>query len=419
MALRNILEAIKQLFQLLPGEDNRTKIGPAELVSALVTSVNKDGRVRTLANLRRGVIALVGEKIDRSTFWGRLATDRLLSLLTSLVLQLMKELGRLCGVTNELLGVLRVKAVLILDSTSSTVPKRAKKIFPAPRKNVVPAAIKFHALYDLFGGTLKWFDLTPAKTHDRNGFPPLELLKGCLIIFDLGYWDYCLLAALNMSGVYFLSRVKANAVVKVVKVIQGLPKKKYQGRELFGRRLRKKKKKIIEVIGEFRHYGHAVLEARVIGFWNPIEKHYHWYVTNLTIAAQLAYPLYRIRWQLELIFKAAKSSLCLADQASGNKNIIKNLTLICLVAQLIGFAIGKKAVARMEEGKQNAFSFRRAAMLVVHIGQAFFRYLMSEVEDDLDRLLQQIKALAIELFDPNFRNRETSLQRLHNLAVDA
>lgn len=414
MELRSILKAIKQRFHCLPEKDNRANIGPLEFVAALVTSLVKDGRLRTLATLRRGVSALTGISLDRGAFWERLATKRLLELLTSLVLELMLELGRKCGVTNELLAVVKVKAILILDTTSSSLPKKAKKIFPAPRKNVVPAAIKFHGLYNLFGGTLSWFDLTAATTHDRKGFPPLELLKGSLIIFDLGYWDYCLLAALKASGAYFLSRVKSNAVITIVKVVEGLPKKRFRGRQLFSCRLPNPKRKLIEVIGEFRHYGTVILHTRVIGFWNPIEKRYHWYVTNLTVAARVIYPLYRIRWQLELIFKSCKSSLSLADQPSANENIIRSLTLLSLVAQLIGFAIGKKAIANMNEEKQNAFSFQRAAMLLVHIGHAFFRFLMSDAQEQLRQLLHQIKALVEELLDPNYQHRETSLQQLHS-----
>jgi putative transposase len=313
---------------------------------------------------------------------------------------------------------LQVKAVYLLDSTSSTLPKEAKKIFPAPRKNVVPAAIKFHCLFDLLGGAVKWFDLTEAKMHDRKGFPPLEILKGCLIIFDLGYWDYCLLAALKDQGTFFLSRIKSNAVITVVEVVRGLPKNRFEGRALFGRRMPKKKWRIIEVIGEFRHYGKTVMQARVIGFWNPVEKRYHWYVTNLTLAAHIIYPLYRLRWQLELVFKAAKSTLALADQPSANENIIRSLTLLSLISQLIGFALGKKVVSLMEPEKQTAFSFQRAAMLLTHIGQNFFRFLLNNGTRFLDQVIRQIGVLAMELIDPNHQHRETSLQRITRLIAE-
>jgi hypothetical protein len=412
MKLRNILQAIKQRFHEIPEEDARARTGPMEFISALITSLAKDGRIRSLANLRRSVAAFTGQTMDRGAFWERLATKRLCKLLTFLATQLIEELGGHCGITRPLLMSLQVKAVYLLDSTSSTLPKRAKNLFPAPRKNVVPAAVKFHCLFDLLGGAVKWFDVTAATTHDRKGFPPMGLLQGSLIIFDLGYWDYCLLAALKDQGTFFLSRVKSNAVITVVKVVRGLPKEQFEGRTLFDRRMPKKKWRIIEVVGEFHHYGKTVLQARVIGFWNPVEKRYHWYVTNLAIAAQLIYPLYRIRWQLELVFKAAKSSLALADQPSANENIIRSLILLSLISQLIGFALGKKVVSVMAPEKQTAFSFQRAAMLLTHVGQTFFCFIMNRGTRFLDQLMRQIQALGLELIDPNHRHRETSLQRL-------
>jgi putative transposase len=416
MSVSNILGVIKQQFRSLPGPDKRTKASPNEFIGALVASVTKDGRVRTLANLRRSVIALTGITMDRKTFWERLAAERLCTLLTWLATALMKELGRHLGVTDELLATLQVKAIFVLDSTSSTLPKKAKDVFPAPRKNVIPAAIKVHCLFNLLGGTMKWFDLTEAKKHDRKGFPPLDLLKGCLIVFDLGYWDYCLLAALANQGTFFLSRVKSNAVITVREVVCGLPKYRFEGRTLFDRKFPKRKRKLIEVIGEFHHYGKQVLTARVIGFWNPVERQYHWYVTNLGLAARLIYPLYRLRWQLELVFKACKSSLCLADQTSANENIIRSLTLTSLVAKLIGFALGKGAIATMDKHKQTAFSFQRAAMLMNHVGRSFFLFLTIAGRKIRDRLLQELHSLSAELFDPNHRHRESSLQRFYRLA---
>jgi putative transposase len=419
LSVSSTLTAIEQRFHTLPPPDKRTTTSPVKFISGLVASVSKDGRVRSVASLRRGVIALTGIRMNRKTFWERLSAKRLQSLLSFLITGLMKELGQRFGITDEFLAVLQVKAVLLLDSTSSTLPKGARKIFPGARKNVAPAALKFHCLFDLFGGTMKWFDLTEGKRHDRKGFPPLEMLKGCLIIFDLGYWDYCLLAALKAQGSFFLSRIKSNAIITVVEVVRGLPKHRFEGRHLFGRRMPKRKWRIIEVIGEFRHYGKPVLTARVIGFWNPIEKRYHWYVTNLAVAAQLIYPLYRLRWQMELVFKACKSSLSLADYTSANENIIRSLTLASLIGKLISFALGKNTIADMEPLKQAAFSFQRAATLMTHIAHDLFQFITTQCKKYRNQILTKLENLANELYDPNYRKRDSSLRRVLNLAANA
>jgi hypothetical protein len=79
----------------------------------------------------------------------------------------------------------------------------------------------------------------------------------------------------NIGG-FFLSRVKSNAVIRIQEVVQGLSKKAV-GQSLFALKLSRKKDDIIEVIIEKIHENNR-LRYRVIGFWNPIEKHYHWYM---------------------------------------------------------------------------------------------------------------------------------------------
>lgn len=123
--------------------------------------------------------------------------------------------------------------------------------------------------------------------------------------------------------VFFLSRVKSNAVIRIKEVIQGLGKRVI-GQSLLAPDVSRKKGNIIEVIVEKIHQDNT-LRYRVIGFWNPVEKDYHWYLTNLTAAAYLIYPLYRLRWQIELIFKACKNSLNANEITSANDNIIENL----------------------------------------------------------------------------------------------
>ncbi len=79
-----------------------------------------------------------------------------------------------------------------------------------------------------------------------------------------------------------------------------------------------------------------------VGFWNPSEKCYHWYITNLKVAAHLIYPLYRLRWQIELIFKACKQSLNVNRLTSnnsirGSSFLKKNLSLEYYRKPFIGF----------------------------------------------------------------------------------
>lgn len=330
MELGTILKGLKQCFRGVPLNDGRAKIGPYEFVVSLIFCFTQDRGARTIACLREEIIRLTGKSVSRGSFWERLATERLLTLLLELTLRCVEMVAQGSYQTqqiSDLLKTLGISGVLVLDSSSVSLRDMAGLYFPGPRSNVAPAVVKWHSCFDLFGGILKWFDISPGTSHDSNHFPDLATLVGKLIIFDLGYWGYALLESIDAVGGFFLSRVKSNATIFILDVVCGLPKTAI-GKELFGRRIAKGQK-IIELVAML---GNSNTPVRVIGFWNFIEKRYHWYTTNLLVDAEVIYPLYRVRWQTELLFKKAKSSLRLKDITSTNPNIIQSMLLATIVA---------------------------------------------------------------------------------------
>jgi len=101
-----------------------------------------------------------------------------------------------------------------------------------------------------------------------------------------------------------------------------------------------------------------LLRYRVIGFWNPVEKGYHWYITNLVAAAYLMYPLYRLRWQIELIFKACKNSLNVNQITSGDENIIESLLLTSIAAHLSSCTLLNIGIEQLEKKSSGLYRFK-------------------------------------------------------------
>ena len=369
-----------------------------------------DSKTFALEAIRRFMKAALDKEISRSAFWERLAGDRLKNQLRRVVAELMVTLTSPITRGGQLLKQLGVTDIWLHDSSSITLCASAKERFPGTR---TAAGIKWHGSFDLLRGMLTWFQLTPTATHDRNCFPPVELLKGKLILFDLGYWDYGLLYAIEKAGGFFLSRLKSNAVVHIVEVVQGLPKQVI-GQALLSLNLSHKKDTIIEVITT-KVYEGQLLRYRVIGFWNPVEKGYHWYITNLVAAAYLMYPLYRLRWQIELIFKACKNSLNANQITSSDENIIESLLLASIVAHLSSCTLFNIGIEQLEEKKQWAISFQRVAKVAVVLARDFILFLLNSSRDHFDNLLHKIKLFANEMYDPNYKKRETSLMRINRL----
>jgi hypothetical protein len=411
----NILNVLKQCFEkVIPAEDARTTITPLEFTINLVFCYFGDSKTFSLEAIRRSMMGHLNKSISRSAFWERLSRPRLKKQLRAVVAELMGRLMTSVRVSDVILKPLGVTAIELVDSSSITLLMGAKKVFPGTRTK---ASIKWHAGFDLMSGLLRWWELTPGKCHDSNCFPEIMSLKGKLVIFDLGYWDYARLQAIEKAGGFFLSRVKSNAVIQIKEIIQGLSEKAI-GHALLSLDLSRKKGNIIEVIIEKIHQGNT-LRYRVIGFWNPAEKDYHWYITNLTAAAYLIYPLYRLRWQIELIFKACKNSLNANEISSCEENIIESLLLASIAAHLSTQTLFNIGIEQLDDEQQLAISFQRVAKAAVVLARDFIMFLLNSSQEYFDNLVHKIKLFANEIFDPNYKKRETSLARIHRLLLEA
>jgi hypothetical protein len=409
----NFLSRIEQCFTHVSNSDQRAKIGSKKFLVSLIFCLTPDSKRKSIAGLRREIAAKVGCLLSRSSFWERLATNKLRRMLVEALTRLIATLSNEVGIKTEVLEVLKVKGIFLLDSCSITLPDNARMQYPAPRNNVVPAAIKWHTCMDLLSGAMRWFSLSPATEHDRQHFPPFDLLKGALVIFDLGYWDYQLLHDLICSGCYFLCRVKANALIQVVGICDNAPQKKLLGKNLMDFNWQRKRENVIEVLGSFCHKGEELFQARVIGFWNPDSRCYHWYTTNLVVAAKLIYPAYRLRWQIELVFKGAKGSLRLEDVPSANSNIIWSLILSSLIANLIAHPLARSLGEQEESSLRKAsISFQRASLVLRHVTEELWDYIIHPCRPTIFALKKKLKMFLSELFDPNYIRRTSSLQRV-------
>ena len=201
MGESNTLAVLKQCFEkIIPSQDARTAINPLEFVVCLVFCYLGDSKTFSLEAIRRFMKSQLNKAISRSAFWERLARGRLKDYLRQVVAELMVTLTHSVTRGRQLLKPLGVTAIWLVDSSSIKLWASAKNHFPGTR---TAAGIKWHASFDLLTGRLTWFQLTPTKTHDRKCFPAVELLQGILVIFDLGYWDYGLLYAIEKLEVFF------------------------------------------------------------------------------------------------------------------------------------------------------------------------------------------------------------------------
>lgn len=395
------LEEIRQEIVLLIPVDSRSKLSPMNLILALIFCFLGDSKTTSLEGIRRFCIDSFHVKISRSSFWDRLARKRLKEILMQLICHFMATVTlSINGLTQAILSQLGVNEILLIDSTSISLWDGAKDEYPGTRTT---AGIKWHACFNLFTGALTWFDMTPTSTNDRKCFPLVESLKGKLIIFDLGYWDYSLLQSISNVGGFFLTRIKSNAKL-LIKGVSGNLSSKHIGKILDQNNFKRKRDSILEF--ECTCDGELFI-FRVIAFWNPFKKQYHWYITNLRACASIIYPLYRLRWQCELIFKSFKNSMNANRITSNSSLIIENLLFGSILSHILSMVVLNEGKNLLNENQIWAISYQRISKVINAMAKNLVLFFTGKL--DVNTILEKIILFSNELYDPNYKIRPTSL----------
>jgi len=97
-------------------------------------------------------------------------------------------------------------------------------------------------------------------------------------------------------------------------------------------------------------------------------------------------PFYRLKWQVELIFKGCKSSLNADRMTSRNPLIIQNLLLASLAGQLASAAILQFGRDRLPQDRRLAVSFQRTAKIAALLARGFVRCFLGHTSQAAEAL---------------------------------
>jgi IS4 transposase len=150
-------------------------------------------------------------------------------------------------------------------------------------------------------------------------------------VFDKAYNKYKVFAEWTERKLYFVTRMKDNALYKVVKIIQdndvqnGIIKEEKI-------KLEYKDNKQIKTV-----------TLRRISFIDDKNRLFIFITNNMKISAEEVALIYKNRWQIELLFKKLKSNFQLKYFIGDTENAIKIQIWATLIAHLLLCIIKKKA----------------------------------------------------------------------------
>jgi hypothetical protein len=242
---------------------------------------------------------------------------------------------------------LTFKEVLLIDSTTirlfSNILKGVGRNPKGDGKK--KGGLKVHMLIDAVQSVGRFIKVTAAKVHDQNFLKSLELISHSMVVFDKAYNYYHQFALWTKKQVYFVTRMKKNAVYTVKEVKRTHYRKKDQAKVL--------KDEIIELEyhpedenGKQNLKVKHTLQLRKVSYQDERNRYYEFLTNNFDIEAEEVAFLYKRRWGIEILFKKMKQNFQLHYFYGENENAIYTQVWCTLIAQLLLTVTQKIAQAK-------------------------------------------------------------------------
>ena len=224
-------------------------------------------------------------------------------------------------------------AIRIMDSTEFKLPANLAKEFPGYGGDGTDACAAIQFEYDIFSNQVKCLSLENGKLSDKTYADRRmeNIQKGELILRDLGYYSIGSYEKIETRGGFYISRLKAQVSIyektekgyeqlKWAEIIELIKesKEKYFDRVVY---IGSEHKKPVRLMGwlldeeaQKKRLGQKKKRKGKgkINKQDEIWSRLNVFIANIPFTAmtgQQAYNLYKIRWQIELIFKIWKSIL--------------------------------------------------------------------------------------------------------------
>jgi len=242
---------------------------------------------------------------------------------------------------------LTFKEVLLIDSTTirlfSDILKGVGRNPKGDGKK--KGGLKVHMLIDAVQSVGRFIKITAAKVHDTHFLKSLELISHSMVVFDKAYNYYHQFALWTQNQVYFVSRLKTNAVYTVIEVTRNHYRKRGVAKVLSD--------EIIEMeyhpedeTGKKQTMITEKLRLRKVCYQDEHNRYYEFLTNNFDIEAEEVAFLYKKRWGIEILFKKMKQNFQLHYFYGENENAIYTQVWCTLIAQLLLTVTQKIAQAK-------------------------------------------------------------------------
>ena len=210
--------------------------------------------------------------------------------------------------------------LLSLDSTTISL---CLEMFPWASFRRAKGGVKAHVLLDHDDYLPRYVLITEARRSDIKMADAFPLNPGSIVVMDRGYNDYSLFGRWTKEEIYFVTRLKENAVFEVVEEC-AIP----QNRNILS-------DQFIRFTSEQARLACPCLLRRV-AVWDSVNQREIVLLTNqLAFGPTTIAAIYKDRWEIELFFKALKQNLKVKSFVGTSENALRIQIWTALIAILL------------------------------------------------------------------------------------
>ena len=230
------------------------------------------------------------------------------------------------SLTDSQLKYKELKRLYIMDSSTISLFKDILKgVGRNPQNGKKKGGIKAHTIIKADENVPCLIRYSEAARHDHMFLQDaLNLPSGSIITFDKGYVDYAQYEAFTEKSIWYVTRLKDNALYKARKEFD-IPDEADSGVL--------KDEEIVLLYGTNKSQEH---KARRIAYWDKEnERLFEFLTNNMELSAEKIAYIYKKRWQIELLFKQLKQNFPLKYFLGDNENAIEIQIWAAMLANLL------------------------------------------------------------------------------------
>jgi hypothetical protein len=207
-----------------------------------------------------------------------------------------------------------------LDSTTISL---CLHLFPWAQFRRAKGGVKAHLLLDHDDYLPAYVLLTEARKCDVKVAYSFPLNPGSIVAMDRGYTDYGLFARWTEAGVFFVTRLREDAIYEIIEE-RDTPAR--------GNILADQSIRLTSELARAK----CLCVLRRVAVWDAVNQREIVLLTNLLkFGATTISQIYKERWKIELFFKALKQNLSVKTFVGTSENALRIQIWTALIALLL------------------------------------------------------------------------------------